>query len=61
MEDTAMSTLLTAIGSIVTSITGWISTVLGLYTADHPILILYLGFFVIGGCVGLFGRLLNRN
>lgn len=60
-ETTALSALLTAISSIVTQVITWLSSVMGLYSDANPILILYLAFFVIGGCIGLFGRLLRRN
>lgn len=60
-EPTAMEALLSAISSIVTQVLTWLGSVMNLYSASNPILILYLAFFVIGGCIGIFGRLLRRG
>lgn len=61
MENTAMAALLSAIGTVVTQVLTWLGNVMGLYSADNPILILYLAFFMIGGCIGIFARLLRRG
>lgn len=55
-----MAELLTNIGTIVTQIMTTIGTV-ATAIVDTPILLLTVGFLFIGGCVGIFGRLLSRS
>lgn len=59
-EATALSTLLTNIGSIVTQILSWVGNVCETIVST-PLLYLSLGFFVIGGVCGLIGRMLSKN
>lgn len=56
----AMSNLLTSLATIVTSIVGWVGNV-ATTIVDTPILLLTTGFLVLGGAVGIFGRLLSKN
>ena len=55
-----MSELLTEIGTVVTQILSTIGNVASSIVST-PILLLTVGFLFIGGCVGIFGRLLSRS
>lgn len=56
----AMDSLLADIGSVVTQVIAWVGDVADTIV-DTPILLLTTGFLVIGGAVGIFGRLLSKN
>lgn len=55
-----MAELLSNLGTIVTSIIGWVGNVATTVT-NTPILLLTTGFLVLGGAIGIFGRLLSKN
>lgn len=55
-----MEALLTSLTSVVTSIFGWVGTVASTITST-PLLLLTTGFLVLGGAIGIFGRLLSKN
>lgn len=55
-----MESLLGDLGSIVTQVFTWVGNVAETIV-DTPILLLTTGFLVIGGAVGIFGRLLSKN
>lgn len=55
-----MSDLLTNLGTVVTAVFGWVATVAETIT-ETPLLLLTTGFLVLGGAIGIFGRLLSRN
>jgi len=55
-----MSTLLGDLSTVVTSVFGWVVTVAETIT-ETPLLLLCTGFLVLGGAVGIFGRLLSRG
>lgn len=55
-----MAELLTDIGTVVTQILSTIGNVANSIVST-PILLLTVGFLFIGGCVGIFGRLLSRS
>ena len=55
-----MSTLIADLSTVVTAVFGWIGTVASTITST-PLLLLTTGFLVLGGAVGIFGRLLSRN
>jgi hypothetical protein len=57
---TPMETLLNNLGPVVTAIVGWVGNVATTITSN-PILLLTTGFLVLGGAVGIFGRLLSKN
>lgn len=59
-EVTTMSTLLTELGSVVTQALTWTGNVAETITTT-PILLLTTGFLVLGGAVGIFGRLLSKG
>lgn len=55
-----MADLLSNLALIVTQIFVWVGTV-GTTIVDTPILLLTTGFLVLGGTIGIFGRLLSKN
>ena len=55
-----MSTLLTDLGTVVTQVLGWIPDVVDTIVSN-PLLLVTTGFLVLGGTVGILGRLLSRN
>lgn len=55
-----MAALLADLGTIVTQIFTWVGTVASTIVST-PYLLLTTGFLVLGGAVGIFGRLLSRN
>lgn len=57
---TGLATFLTDIGSIISDLVEYISTVLGLFTST-PVLAIVFAIFVIGACIGLGMRVLHRN
>lgn len=60
MEGITMSSLLTELGTVVTQVLVWVGNVAETITTT-PILLLTTGFLVLGGAVGIFGRLLSKN
>lgn len=55
-----MEALLNDLGTIVTSVFSWVGEV-ATTIVGTPILLLTTGFLVVGGAVGIFGRLLSKN
>ena len=55
-----MSALISDLSAVVSQIITWVGTVAGIVT-DTPILLLTTGFLVLGGAVGIFGRLLSKD
>lgn len=55
-----MAELLTTLGLVVTQVISWVGVV-ATTIVETPLLLLTTGFLVIGGAVGIFGRLLSRN
>ena len=55
-----MSDLLAQLALVVTQVMTWIGTVASTIVST-PILLLTTGFLVLGGAVGIFGRLLSKN
>ena len=55
-----MTTLLTDLGTVATSVFSWVGNV-ATTIVSTPILLLTTGFLVVGGAVGIFGRLLSKN
>ena len=55
-----MGALLKDLGSVVGSVMDYVgdicSTIIG-----QPLLLMTTGFLFIGGCIGIFGRLLSKN
>lgn len=55
-----MSSLLGTLGTVVSSVFGWVGNIASTITST-PLLLLTTGFLVLGGAIGIFGRLLSRN
>lgn len=61
MEATAtMSTLITSFGEVATAIFTQVTEIADTIVST-PLLLFTTGFLFLGGCVGIFGRLLSRN
>ena len=57
---TTMATLLADFATIATSIFDQVGTI-ATTIMENPLLLFTTGFLFVGGCVGIFGRLLSRN
>lgn len=57
---TAMGSLLADLGTVATNVITQVGTICQTIVAQ-PLLLLTVGFLFIGGCVGIFGRLLSRG
>lgn len=55
-----MASLLADLATIVIQIMTWVGTIASTIVST-PILLLTTGFLVLGGAVGIFGRLLSKN
>lgn len=55
-----MSTLLSSLGTVATSVLGFVADIAETIVAQ-PLLLLTVGFLFIGGCIGIFGRMLSRS
>lgn len=55
-----MSSLITELSTVVTAVFGWVGTIASTIVST-PLLLLTTGFLVLGGAIGIFGRLLSRN
>lgn len=55
-----MVELLKSIGYVANAIFGYVGTIASTITGT-PLLLLTVGFLVVGGAIGIFGRLLSRN
>ena len=59
-ETPPMSALLSNLALVVTEVFKWVTQVATTITKT-PILLLTTGFLVLGGTIGIFGRLLSKN
>lgn len=55
-----MSSLLTDLGTVVTQVMTWVGNVASTIV-NTPLLLMTTGFLVLGGAIGIFGRLLSKN
>lgn len=55
-----MSALLTNLGEVVTAVLTYVGTICTTIM-DQPILLLTMGILLLGGAIGIFGRLLSRG
>lgn len=55
-----MDALLTSISPMITAIFSWV-VIVGQTIVESPFLLATFGFLLVGGAVGIFGRLLSRN
>lgn len=59
MEESAMTTFLTNIGTFFTQSITWLGTVLDTITDNPPLLVMVLAMPIVGFAVGLLGRLIR--
>lgn len=59
-QPTAMGTLLASLGEVVTAILTYIGNICNTITSN-PVLLLTMGILLLGGAIGIFGRLLSRG
>lgn len=57
---TSMGSLLADLGTVVTAVLGYVGDVCATI-AGQPVLLLTMGILLIGGAIGIFGRLLSRG
>lgn len=55
-----MTALLSSLAEVVTQMLTWVSSVASTIVST-PILLLTTGILVLGGAIGIFGRLLSKN
>lgn len=55
-----MADFLSSIGTIVTQVMTWVGTAASTIV-QTPLLLFSVGFFAIGGAIGILGRLLSRS
>lgn len=60
MEEITMTSLLDDLGSVASSAIKLVGTIASTITST-PLLLLTVGFLFLGGCIGIFGRLLSRG
>ena len=61
MEGTsAMAGLISNLSEVATAVWSQVGTV-ATTIMENPLLLFTTGFLFVGGCVGIFGRLLSRN
>lgn len=59
-EVTAMGSLLNQLKLVVTAVMGYVGDICTTIAAQ-PVLLLTMGILLIGGAIGIFGRLLSRG
>ena len=59
-QTTAMGSLLASLGEVVTAILDYVGDICSTITSN-PVLLLTMGILLIGGAIGIFGRLLSRG
>lgn len=59
-QPTAMGTLLSSLGEVVTAVLDYIGDICTTITSN-PVLLLTMGILLLGGAIGIFGRLLSRG
>lgn len=58
--NTDLSTFLSNMGTIVTQVLSWVTDVANTILSSPPLYVT-MGFLLLGGAVGIFGRFLSRN
>lgn len=59
-ETNTMTALLSSLGSVVEAVIGYVADICEVIAAQ-PILLLTMGILLLGGAIGIFGRLLSRG
>lgn len=60
LTSSGMADLLSELGTVVTQMLTWVGNVASTIVST-PILLLTTGVLVLGGAIGIFGRLLSKN
>lgn len=60
VDEPTMASLISELSTVVTAVFGWVGTI-ATTIVSTPLLLLTTGFLVLGGAIGIFGRLLSRN
>lgn len=60
MQTNPMGDLLTTLGTVVTQVLSWVGDV-ATTIVGTPLLLVTTGFLMLGGAIGIFGRLLSKN
>lgn len=60
LSSSGMSDLLSELALVVTQVLTWVGTVASTIVST-PLLLVTTGFLMIGGAIGIFGRLLSKN
>lgn len=60
VDEPTMASLISELSTVVTAVFGWVGTIASTIVST-PLLLLTTGFLVLGGAIGIFGRLLSRN
>lgn len=55
-----MAALLSSLGEVVTAVLSYVGTICNTIVGQ-PLLLMTTGFLLIGGCIGIFGRLLSKG
>lgn len=55
-----LTALLTSLGEVVTAVLGYVGNICTTIVAQ-PVLLLTMGILLLGGAIGIFGRLLSRG
>lgn len=55
-----MAALLSSLGEVVSAVMTYVGTICTTIISQ-PLLLMTTGFLLIGGCIGIFGRLLSKN
>ena len=59
-ETNTMATLLASLGTVVTKALEWVGDI-ATTIVSQPLLLMTTGLLLLGGCIGIFGRLLSKN
>lgn len=59
-ETNTMATLLASLGTVVTQALDWVGDI-ATTIVSQPLLLMTTGLLLLGGCIGIFGRLLSKN
>lgn len=59
METTTLASFLTSLGDIVTAVFGWVGDALQFIISEPILYVPLLGFFVVGGAVGILMRVMR--
>lgn len=60
MDPSPMVSLLNTLGDVVTQVLTWVGNVASTIV-QTPLLLMTTGFLVLGGAIGIFGRLLSKG